>query len=293
MPWLELSLNLAATDDVQRAEDALFAVGALSVTLQDAADQPVLEPGPGETPLWPHMRAIALYDADTDMGAVKDKLGTLLPFAIVASIAINPLEDRDWTRAWMDRFQPMRFGRRLWVCPDGFAPPEPQAVNLRLDPGLAFGTGTHPTTALCLEWLDGHDITGLRVIDFGCGSGVLAIAALLLGAQHVWAVDNDPQAIVATRDNAAKNHVAEALFVDQADRLPRMQADLLIANILAAPIVELAARFATHVRPGGTVVLSGILDHQAGAIESAYCQCFDIGPIVQRDGWVRLEGIRK
>jgi len=293
MPWIQLSLDVPAGEDVSRYEDALLGAGALCVTLIDAADNPVLEPGPGETPLWEHIRAVGLFDAEADMNAAHQRLQLLLGAAELPGLSINPLEDRDWTRAWMDSFRPMRFGERLWVCPEGFEPPEPTAVNLRLDPGLAFGTGTHPTTALCLEWLDAHPPQGAAVIDYGCGSGILAVAAALLGAERILAVDNDPQALAATQENARKNGVSDRIIVCAPEALPEFQADVLLANILAGPLVALAPRFAGLLRTGGALVLSGILDSQAGTVAAAYADGFDMAPPAQREEWVRLDGLRK
>ena len=205
MAWLQLRLD-TSPGQVERLEELLMATGAVAVTLEDNADQPVLEPGVGETPLWGQTRLTGLYPADTDMATVlqafpEDDL-------VAASHRIEILEDRDWEREWMQHYQPMRFGRRLWVCPSWLAPPDPDAINLLLDPGLAFGTGTHPTTALCLGALDAMNLSGVTAVDYGCGSGILATAALKLGARQVLAVDNDPQALVATRENAARNSIS-------------------------------------------------------------------------------------
>lgn len=293
MPWLELSINVPEGEDVSRYEDALLDAGALSVTLSGAADRPVLEPGPGETPLWEHTRVTGLFTEDADPAHIGEALRTALQLPATPDLATQRLEDQDWSRAWMDSYRPMRFGQRLWVCPDGYAPPDPDAVNLRLDPGLAFGTGTHPTTALCLEWLAGHDLQGLEVIDYGCGSGILAIAALLLGASRVWAVDNDPQALIAAHDNAEKNRVQDRITVLAPEHLPALQSDLLIANILAAPIVALAELFKDRVTPGGGIVLSGILQSQAAMVKAAYDPWFQMSEPSTREEWVRLEGLRK
>ncbi|MGH8338382.1 MAG: 50S ribosomal protein L11 methyltransferase, partial [Gammaproteobacteria bacterium] len=202
------------------------------------------------------------------------------------------LEEREWSREWLKDFKPMRFGRRLWIVPSACAPPDATAVNIRLDPGLAFGTGAHATTALCLEWLDGTKLTGKTVIDYGCGSGILAIAAALLGALHVWAVDNDPQALTATQDNAARNRVISALKISLPDQLPVAKADVLLSNILAAPLVELAPCFAAHLKSGGSLVLSGILDSQRDEIHNAYAPWFQFAGDMQSDGWVRMDGLR-
>ncbi|MEJ2380362.1 MAG: 50S ribosomal protein L11 methyltransferase [Gammaproteobacteria bacterium] len=293
MPWLEISLDLPPDEAPEGYEEALLAGGALSVTLRDAGDTPVLEPGVGETPLWPRTRVIGLFAGDTDINAVRRTVARLLGATAASQLSGNPLEDRDWSRAWLDRFKPMRFGTRLWVCPEAMEPPESGGVTLRLDPGLAFGTGTHPTTALCLEWLDAHPVEDYEVLDYGCGSGVLGIAAALLGARRVWAVDNDPQALIATADNAAKNRVHDRVLVRSPADLPSVQCDLLLANILAGPLIDLAPRLARDVRPGGAAVLSGILSSQAGQVGERYARWFAMGPPAVRDDWVRLEGVRK
>ena len=206
---------------------------------------------------------------------------------------IEQLEDRDWAREWLKDFKPMRFGTRLWICPTAYTPPEPDAVNLSLDPGLAFGTGTHATTALCLEWLDGHDLRDRLVVDYGCGSGILAIAAARLGAREVWAVDNDPQALVASRDNAARNGVMDRLHICLPPAFPALQADVLLANILAGPLVSLAQLFAACLRPGGRLVLSGILKTQEPDIRRAYQADFAELEVASKDDWIRVSGIRR
>jgi ribosomal protein L11 methyltransferase len=298
MPWLELSLTIRADqqDDVEAALDDL---GALSVTLADAdADTPderaIFEPGVGETPLW-HMLALqALFESDIDRAGLLHALGELVPELTPEHIHFREVADQDWTRAWLDTFQPMRFGRRLWIYPWNVdAPEDPDAVIVRLDPGLAFGSGTHPTTALCLEWLDGIDWSGKTLIDYGCGSGILAIAALKLGAAHALGVDNDEQAILASRDNAQRNGVAEKLDLYLPQHFPQMQTGVFVANILAGPLAELAPMFAQHLAPGGMLALSGILDGQQEELLACYAQWFDALHCVVRDGWVRIDGVRR
>ena len=287
MSWIQIVLEVPEADAESVAE-RLTELGALSVTFQDAADQPLYEPAPGQTPLWARLQVVGLFPAEADRDALRAALG-----AHADALTVQPLEDRDWVRAWMDDFRPMRFGERLWVCPGGFEPPEPSAVNLFLDPGLAFGSGSHATTALCLEWLDAHPPGGCTVLDYGCGSGILAVAAARLGASVVWAVDNDPQALVATRDNAGRNGVEALVHVCLPEDLPDLTADVVLANILAGPLVALAPDLAARVRAGGDLVLSGILNHQAQAVADAYRPWFDLGPPVTREDWVRLEGVRR
>ena len=292
MPWLQVRLAISP-EQAETYEDALLEVGAVSVTFMDAEDQPIFEPELNTTPLWSHTHLLALFEADTDADAVFAHLqlltGTTLP-----EHHAEVIEDQDWERSWMDNFQPMRFGRRLWIVPSWHEAPEPGAVNLLLDPGLAFGTGTHPTTALCLEWLDGQQLQDTQVLDFGCGSGILAIAALLLGAQQAVGTDIDVQALEASRDNAQRNGIADDRFpVYLPTDLPAQQADVLVANILAGPLVSLAPQLSGLVRPGGLLALSGILAEQGEEVAAAYAQDFELDPIANRDGWVRISGRRR
>ncbi len=287
MPWIQLTFHTDKNHSEQ-AEQALLDVGALSVTLKDAEDKPVLEPLPGETPLWENIILTGLFDAAIDSEATRLKLQSML--GTECSIKAEALEDKDWIRAWMDDYKPMQFGKRLWVCPLHLTPPEPNAVNLMLDPGLAFGTGTHPTTALCLEWLDGHEIKHKQVLDFGCGSGVLAVAALLLGASHCDGTDIDPQAITASEDNARQNNVAEQLDLYLPADMPEKTYDIVLANILAGPLTELAEQLASYCISGGNIVLSGILESQAESIIAAYSPWFKLEPIEVRDEWIRVSG---
>jgi len=262
MPWLQLTLNT----DRQQAPfvEALFEeLGALSVTYGDAGDQPLLEPGPGETPLWSQTRVTALFDGETDPALLRAALSNALSKSAFQSLQQETLEDQVWERAWLDDFHPMRFGERLWVCPNGQRPSQEDAVVLDLDPGLAFGTGTHPTTALCLRWLDRAALNGKRVLDYGCGSGILAIAAAVLGAESVTAVDHDPQALEATRDNAVKNGVLERIRALPPEQTPETGFDIVLANILAGTLIDLAPQLQPRVNPGGQLLLSGILEGQA------------------------------
>ncbi|MBD8683285.1 50S ribosomal protein L11 methyltransferase [Pseudomonas sp. CFBP 13719] len=292
MPWLQVRLAISP-EQAETYEDALLEVGAVSVTFMDAEDQPIFEPELNTTPLWSHTHLLALFEADTDAGAVFAHL-QLLTDATLPEHHAEVIEDQDWERSWMDNFQPMRFGRRLWIVPSWHEAPEPEAVNLLLDPGLAFGTGTHPTTALCLEWLDGQQLQDTQVLDFGCGSGILAIAALLLGARQAVGTDIDVQALEASRDNARRNGIADERFpVYLPADLPVQQADVLVANILAGPLVSLAPQLSGLVRPGGLLALSGILAEQGEEVAAAYARDFELDPIANRDGWVRISGRRR
>ena len=292
MPWLQVRLAISPAQ-AETYEDALLEVGAVSVTFMDAEDQPIFEPELNTTPLWTHTHLLALFEADTDAQAVFAHL-QLLTDAELPGHHAEVIEDQDWERSWMDNFHPIRFGQRLWIVPSWLDAPEPDAVNLLLDPGLAFGTGTHPTTALCLEWLDGQPLQDCEVLDFGCGSGILAIAALLLGAKHAVGTDIDVQALEASRDNAGRNGIAEASFpLYLPEDLPAQQADVLVANILAGPLVSLAPQLATLVKSGGRLALSGILAEQGEEVAAAYAGDFDLDPIANRDGWVRISGRRR
>ena len=307
MPFLEISLTLRSSDQ-ERVELALEETGALAVTLLDAeVDTPneraILEPGVGEMPLWGEIALSALFDADADRAGLLHVLVELLPELDPAQIRFREVEDRDWTRVWMDQFKPMQFGRRLWIYPSNIEPPRDDDADaagtststcvVRLDPGLAFGTGTHPTTALCLEWLDGLDLAGMHVIDYGCGSGVLAIAAIKLGAARVDGIDNDPQAILASRDNAERNGVADHLALYLPDEFAHVPADAFVANILAGPLAALAPRFATCVKPGAPFALSGILVGQADELLARYAEWFDDLVVATREDWVRISGRRR
>jgi ribosomal protein L11 methyltransferase len=290
MTWLQLRLD-ARRSDVTALEELLLATGAVAITLEDNADQPLLEPGVGETPLWHQTRLTGLYPADTDMQCVlRDIPEHLLQ---QANQRVEILEDKDWAREWMQHYQPMQFGHRLWVCPSWLEPPEPDAVNLLLDPGLAFGTGTHPTTALCLQQLDGMSLAGKTVVDYGCGSGILAVAALKLGATLALGVDNDPQALAASRDNGARNNIAPENFtvafpgeVDQSAWGQR--AEVVIANILAGPLIDLADTLLHFLKPGGILLLSGLLQNQAGAVCAHYADRQPLHIVGESDGWVCL-----
>lgn len=292
MPWLQIRLAITP-DQASALEDQLLELGAVSVTFMDAEDQPIFEPDLGTTPLWSHTHLLALFEDGTDGDAVLAHL-RLLRGGELPEHQVERIEDQDWERSWMDNFHPMRFGRRLWIVPSWHQAPEPDAVNLLLDPGLAFGTGTHPTTALCLEWLDGQDLNDCTVLDFGCGSGILAIAALLLGAPRAVGTDIDPQALEASRDNAARNGIDPARFpVYLPADLPPQAADVVVANILAGPLVQLAPTITAQVAPGGRLALSGILAEQAEEVRSAYAGAVELDPTAEKDGWVRISGVRR
>lgn len=297
--WLELKTEVARSD-VDIAEELLLALGALSITNLDAQDQPLLEPGPGETPLWDRVVVVGLFPGDLDPDEVRAAFANAWQAACESNppgFRVEGLADQPWERAWLEHFKPMRFGERLWVVPSWTEPPAADAVNLRLDPGLAFGTGTHQTTALCLRWLDALALSGklqdARVLDFGCGSGILAIAAALLGAKAACGVDNDPQAIIATRENAQRNGVAVDALLPSEFSNTAGSFDAVVANILAGPLVQLAPRIAGCVAPGGAIALSGILRDQAADVADAYRDWIDWDAPALDGDWVRLSGTRR
>ena len=280
----------------ETVEEIFTRHGASSITLTDAGDRPVLEPAPGETPLWPDVRITGLFAGDTDFDALKTDLKSSLGLAALPTHDISALEDRDWEREWLKDFSAMKFGSRLWICPGDETVDETDAVVVRLDPGLAFGTGTHPTTALCLEWLDQLDLTDKLMLDYGCGSGVLAIAAVLLGADRAVAMDIDSQAVRATVDNAERNKVRDRLQVSNHTRGIAGDFDVVVANILAGPLIELAQPICAHVKGGCLLALSGILSEQVGDVLAAYRPWieFEEPEYREQDGqvWARLNGRR-
>ena len=304
MPFLELTLHCRESEQ-PRYENALDDVGALAVTMLDANagtsnEDAILEPGVGETPLWASITLSALFAHDADALLLLAALESFDPGLDWGRVSFRNVEDQDWERAWMDQYVPLRFGERTWIVPWNHALPGDAgdgAAVVRLDPGLAFGSGTHPTTALCLRWLDGLAgeglLDGARVLDFGCGSGILALAALKLGAVHATGIDNDAQALQATADNAARNGVGERLSVHAPEDAPEGTWPVVVANILASALDALAGTIATRVAPGGRLALSGILDGQQQPLLERYGEWFD-GLRVAVDGdWVRIDGIRR
>ncbi|MCJ8212661.1 50S ribosomal protein L11 methyltransferase [Aeromonas veronii] len=288
MPWIQIRIN-ATAKTADKVSNMLLGRGAQAVTFMDAKDVPVYEPMPGETPLWGETEVMGLFDAETDPAPTIAFFQQI--FGENIGYKVEQLEDKDWVREWMDHFHPMQFGERLWICPSWRDVPNPDAVNVMLDPGLAFGTGTHPTTALCLQWLDGLDLTGKTVVDFGCGSGILGIAALKLGAARVIGIDIDPQAIQASRDNAARNGVADQIELYlPADQPQDVEADVVVANILAGPLRELAPLIAGHGKTGSLMALSGVLESQAPELETIYGQWFEMDPTAVKEEWCRISG---
>lgn len=298
MPWLELSLRCRAHDE-SRMELALQDCGALSVSLLDAADaeneRAILEPGVGETPLWPEIIMTALFDADSNEELLLQSIEAFDGELDLSSAQFTRVEDQDWERAWLDQFKPMKFGERTWIVPWNLEVPDEakDQVLIRLDPGLAFGSGTHPTTALCLQWLDSLELKNKTVLDFGCGSGILALAALKLGAKSAVGVDNDPQALIATHDNAERNEVGKKLKVYLPEDEPKASYPIVVANILASALESLAPLLAERVEANGLIALSGILKGQEADLLKQYAQWFDELEATQLDDWMRITGRRK
>lgn len=294
MRWKELAVTSRYPEFV---EELLYAAGAQAVTQRDAADTPVLEPAPGETPLWATTCTVGLFTAESDLARPRRLLRDSLPPDDALQFSARAIPDADWVRLWQQGVEAMHFGGHLWVRPASKPlPPEAgdDAVVVELDPGLAFGTGTHPSTALCLRWLAAQDLAGCRVLDYGCGSGILAVAALKLGARRAWATDIDPQALLAAHDNAQRNGVVAQLQVCAPDALPAdLRADVIVANILAGPLVALAPRLAALAHPGTRLALAGLLPSQQAMICAAYEAEFALDPPHLADSWMRLDGQRR
>ena len=291
MGWIQIQFTTQA-EEQETLEDALLDAGALSITYVDAADQPILEPGLNETPLWDAIQLLALFDSSINtqetLAMAEQAYGQPLP-----SYEVELLQDKEWEREWMEDFHPMQFGERLWICPTAHEPIDPDAVNVRLDPGLAFGTGTHPTTSMCLSALDKMDVSDKTIIDVGCGSGILSIAALMLGAQSVVGTDIDPQALTASRDNAQRNNIDDKDFtLYLAGEEPSDgKYDIVLANILAGPLVELAPMLSRYLKPGGVILLSGLLVEQQSDVLDAYDEV-GFREFYTQEPWLCLEGVK-
>ena len=292
MAWWQISLRCQA-DELEQVESRLAELGALSISLADAGDEPIFEPLPGETPVWSESIVTGTFAANLDPESLQQQLLASLPTSLGASLRQAQLHEQDWEQVYREHFKPLQCADNLWVVPSWCEPPDADATIVRLDPGLAFGTGTHATTALCLAWIAEQDLTGRDLVDYGCGSGILAIAACKLGAARVRAVDIDPQAVQASAANLQANEIEpNRIFLGQPDEMPGEPVDLLVANILAGPLVELVPRFAALVRPGGKIMLSGILKTQLNEIQSAYRPWFELEPPRLRQEWAGLSGIR-
>lgn len=292
MPWIQLTLS-CSEEHAPQVGDMLMANGAQAVTYRDGADTPIFEPRPGDVILWEHTLATGLFDADADIKAIIANLKQSNIFGSDLQYKVDALEDKDWEREWMDNFHPIQFGEKLWICPSWRDIPDPDAVNVLLDPGLAFGTGTHATTALCLKWLESQDLTGKTVVDFGCGSGILGIAAIKLGAERMIGIDIDPQALEASLDNAQRNGVADKLEVYLPENQPEFSADIVVANILAAPLRELHSVILGLLKPGGKIAMSGILEEQAQSVADVYAPFLALDDIAVEGEWTRVSGMKK
>ncbi|MGZ4959721.1 MAG: 50S ribosomal protein L11 methyltransferase [Methylomonas sp.] len=289
MAWHQLSV---VTDESTAPEIADFfsELGAVSVTYSDAEDEPVYEPAIDQTKIWSNTKVTALFELDTDPDIVQTLVFNQFIGQPLHAWTAEVLQDQAWERAWMEHFHPMKFADRLWICPTGQEQSAPGMVCMTLDPGLAFGTGTHPTTALCLEWLASHDLKDKVVIDYGCGSGILAVAALLLGARHAHALDIDPQALTASRYNAEKNQVQDRISYYLPEQFSPLEADIVLANILAKPLIELSASISGLVKPGGQLILSGILNEQAESVAEAYRDHdLTVAEAISQEDWCRLD----
>jgi len=293
MAWWQISVQ-CTDDELEQTEDILLSLGALCITMSDAQDSPIYEPLPGETPVWPYMTMTGMFQQNRHDEALYEKLLELLPDHQSATAHRSVLEEQNWERVHLQHFKPIRCAQNLWIVPSWLQPPDPEAIIIRLDPGMAFGTGSHPTTALCLAWMAHNNFNNQSVIDYGCGSGILSIAACKLGASRVFGVDIDPQAVDASLENSRRNDInQDRLRVSLVCDLKVDKVDLLIANILSGPLVELAPKFASMIKPGGKILLSGILKTQVNDIKCAYQSCFNLEPESTREDWVMISGTRQ
>lgn len=290
--WFELTLKADMSFTAEALDEALVESGAVAVTMKDGEDEPIFEPLPGETPLWKETLVTGLYEVPCDVEAIKAFLSQYLDEPHLPIVDTQEIEDKDWVRAWQDHYKPIKFGDNLWICPTHLPSPEPEIATVRLDPGLAFGTGTHPTTALCLEWLSENHTAfqAQTIIDYGCGSGILGIAGKLLGAKVCYSTDIDPQAIYATERNSERNNVV--VYPALPENFKPTKAKVVLSNILSGPLVELSPILSNLVEPGGHLVLAGLLEHDAEYVKEAYRDQFTFEADKSLDGWTRLHGIK-
>lgn len=292
MPWIELHITTSAKH-ANELSDQLTSLGAKAVTFKDGGNQPIYEPSHSTPRVWEETIVTGLFAFEYPLSSVITHLENDQKEGLITHFQLKEMADEDWVRASLDSFKPMKFGKRLWICPSWQTPPDQQGINIILDPGLAFGTGTHPTTALCLEWLAENIHSEQWVIDYGCGSGILGIAALKLGAVEVAAVDHDPQALETAKENGIQNNLYPPNFTTFfPDELIKKQADLIIANILAKPLIELAETFAKLTKLNGKIILSGILKGHIEDVIDAYKPWYTMQQPVSKEEWVRLVGIR-
>lgn len=297
--WLQLVCT-ASKEHHELIETEMESAGALSITWNDAQDDPVLEPLPGETPLWDHLIITALFDSDSDLSHLNQQLNSNKASWNIQDIRTETIEDQDWERVWMKDFHPMRFGENLWIVPSNYDISDVEEIQssddpttILLDPGLAFGTGTHPTTSLCLEWLDQNPPNNLTAVDFGCGSGILAVAAIKLGATEVVATDIDPQALTATKENMSRNDIADRLIpCFLPEDMPQEPVDLVLANILCGPLLELFPQLSSLVKSGGNIIISGLLEEQKNDIIKTYSADFIDFEVKQLGDWIRISATK-
>lgn len=288
---LQLTCNQHIVDDIS---DFLTEHDAVSVTWQNADDSILFEPKPDSRPVWEQIKLTALFKSHHDLKKITENLLAYFSENTISHLSISKLKEQDWENVWMEHYKPVQISKRLWICPTWETPPDPEAINILLDPGLAFGTGTHPTTAMCLAWLDEHIQGGETVIDFGCGSGILAIAALKLGCAKAIAIDIDPQALVVTRENAIKNGIeAEKLIICTPNQIPELTAEIVVANILANPLISLSSQIAELCKLGACLALSGLLAEQADSVEAAYKASFAFNLPIQKKDWVLLSAKKR
>ena len=293
MTWWQFSVSCQSSE-LEHVENLMLENGALSLSLTDAGDEPIYEPLPGDSPVWSESVVTATFEASVDVETLHQQLSTAMPAHLATGLKFNPLQDQDWELAYRQHLKPLQCAKNLWIVPSWLEPPEPDATIIRLDPGMAFGTGGHSTTALCLAWLADNPPSGCKVIDYGCGSGILAIAACKLGADRVLAVDIDPQALSASDSNRIMNDIPDQqIDICLPGDMKNFESDLLIANILARPLVELAPRFASLVTEGGQILLSGILKTQLKEIQSAYSPFFELDPERNDEDWISISGRAK
>mgnify|MGYP000226703333 CR=1 FL=1 len=292
MAWVQIRFNVSK-EHVDDISDLLMDIGCLSVTFTASDDEAIFELFPGDKKVWQHNTCVALFDAALDLAPIVTLLSEQPMFSQGFVHKIEQVEDKDWEREWMDNFHPIQFGERLWVCPSWRDIPDPNACNVILDPGLAFGTGTHATTALCLQWLESMDLSGKTVMDFGCGSGILAIAALKLGASRAIGIDIDPKAITASKENAERNGVLEQIELYLPEEAPEFDTDIIVANILAGPLKDLKDVICGYGHSGTLLALSGILAEQAESVVEAYSELADLNPVTQKEEWTRVDGVIK
>ncbi len=290
--WLQIVCE-TSSEHSDTIETVMEEENALSITYQDAEDNPVLEPLPGETPLWKTLIITALFNADKDLRSLKSTLENNKQDWDIKSITLERVEDQDWERVWMKDFHPMKFGNNLWIYPSNYEIPDDSSIKIHLDPGLAFGTGTHPTTALCLEWLDYNPPNNLTVIDYGCGSGILAVAAAKLGAKHIIATDIDPQGLIATEENMQRNNISkETITYYLPENCPQEPVDLILANILCGPLLELYPVISSLTKPKGVLVISGLLAEQESQLIETYSAGFNNFKVSKMDDWIRISATR-